>query len=112
MPKLTKRAVDAAKPRSNDYFLWDDGDGSVKGFGLRVWPSGRKTFVFKYQLGGRAGPTRRITVGDYGVFAPDQARDRAIQLAADVQAAKLDPSRAPATRREAAREAVQAERSA
>ncbi|MDP9417015.1 MAG: Arm DNA-binding domain-containing protein, partial [Actinomycetota bacterium] len=63
MPKLTKRAVDAASVRDAEYVLWDD---EVRGLGLRVWPSGRKVFVFRYQLGGRAGRTQRVTLGEYG----------------------------------------------
>jgi integrase len=77
MPKLTKRVVDAAKPQPRDFFLWDT---NLRGFGLRVWPSGRKTFVLKYQLGGRAGTTKRYTIGDYGTFTPDEARREAVRL--------------------------------
>jgi hypothetical protein len=48
VPKLTKQVVDTAAPRigvtARDYFVWDDG---VKGFGLRIWPTGRTTYVSK-----------------------------------------------------------------
>jgi integrase len=77
MPRLTKRTVDSVKPESGDFFVWDT---ETRGFGLRVWPSGRKTFVFKYQLGGRAGTTKRYTIGDYGTFTPDDARREATRL--------------------------------
>ena len=52
--RLTKRVVDGASyPASNSskraFVLWDR---DVKGFGVRVYPSGRKTFVFQVHAGG------------------------------------------------------------
>ena len=108
MPKLTKRAVDAAAPRvgpdAGDYFVWDD---DVKGFGLRVWPTGRKTFVFKYRLGGRDSATQRVTLGDVGALTPDEARRRATRLRADVFA-----GRSPTAERAARKRAVVAREAA
>jgi hypothetical protein len=95
MSKLTKRTVDAAAADAADYFVWDD---EVKGFGLRVWPSGRKSFVFKYQIGGRAGPTKRVTIGNLGAPTVEQARKRAAQLRADVFAGRSPADRAARTR--------------
>lgn len=43
MPKLIKTAIDRAEPAQTEYFIWDD---SLKGFGLRVSPNGRKSYVF------------------------------------------------------------------
>jgi len=48
MPKITKRLVDAANPSSKEFFIWDD---EITGFGLRVLPTGRKSFVLKYRVG-------------------------------------------------------------
>ena len=42
MPKLTKKLVDAVDPSDADTFLWD---AEVKGFGLKISPAGRKTYV-------------------------------------------------------------------
>lgn len=40
--RLTARNVDGALPTSKPYFVWDS---DLKGFGLKVFPSGTKTFV-------------------------------------------------------------------
>lgn len=90
MPKLTKRSVDAIKPAAADLFLWDD---ELPGFGLRVWPSGRKVYVAQYRLGGRGSRTRRLTIGTHGVLTPEQAREEARQALAAVARGE-DPSAA------------------
>jgi integrase len=80
MPTLTKRTVDAAKPREERYFVWC---GSLPGFGVRIYPSGRKVFVAQIRVG---RGQRRVTIGTFGAFTVDQARSRAkaiIQAAAD-----------------------------
>ncbi len=76
--KLTKRTVDAAKPETDRYILWDD---SLAGFGLRVEPTGRKTFIARYRAGGgRTGVRRQATVGRYGTLTVDEARTNARRL--------------------------------
>ncbi len=43
MTRLTKRVIDALKPRPNgEHFTWDR---EIRGFGIRVKPSGTKTFL-------------------------------------------------------------------
>ena len=54
MFKLTKRAVEGLETRDRDYFIWDS---DMRGFGLRVYPSGKKTYLIQYRTGRR---TRRI----------------------------------------------------
>jgi hypothetical protein len=65
--RLTKRAVDAATPRSERYIPWDS---ELKGFGLRVEPSGakRQTNHVRYsaKAAGRAGAKRFTKVGRTG----------------------------------------------
>lgn len=39
MTRITKKTVDALSARDREYMLWD---GDIKGFGVRVHPSGRK----------------------------------------------------------------------
>jgi len=57
MPKLTKRIVDTAEPRAREYFIWDS---DIPGLGLRILPSGRKSYVVQYRAGRRS---RRMTLG-------------------------------------------------
>jgi integrase len=75
MTKLTKRTVDAAISEQKDYFIWDD---DLPGFGLRVFASGKRSYLVQYRSGGR---TRRYTIGIHGVWTPETARQEAkVQL--------------------------------
>ena len=87
MAKLTKARIDATKyagrtytgkdgrVQHSDCILWDGGDGGVLGLGLRVHPSGRKTFILKYRTRNRR--RRQLVLGDYGTLTLAQARHRA-----------------------------------
>lgn len=76
--KITKRTVDAALAGEAPYFLWDT---AVKGFGLKVTPSGKKVYILQYRNGGRETPTQRFTIGTHGSpWTPDEARKEAIRL--------------------------------
>lgn len=86
---ITKRTVDAAKPGRAEYVVWDDGGKeTVKGFGLKVTPAGSKVYLYQYRIArpGAAAQTtpRKYTIGKHGDLTPDQARDRARELAAMV----------------------------
>ena len=84
--KLTKRAVDAAQYAGGTDYRWDD---SLSGFGLRVYPSGRKSFVVSYRTQGRK---KIMVLGKYGILTVDQARKRArVELGSVAQG--NDPSR-------------------
>ena len=70
--KLTKRVVDAAKPEANRFIVWDS---ELAGFGLRVEPTGHKTFIARYRAGGgRTGTLRQAKVGRYGTITLDEGR--------------------------------------
>ena len=78
---LTKTLIDAAVPRPERYVAWDS---RLAGFGLRVEPTGRKTFIIRYRAegGGRSAPRRFMTVGTFGKLTLEDARKRARQLLA------------------------------
>jgi len=97
MPKLTKRIVDSIKPEPvRDVFAWDT---EVKGFGLRVKPSGTKTFLIQYRNAERR--TRRFVIGQFGTLTVEGARD----LAKKKLAAVIDGGD-PSEERRAAREGM------
>lgn len=77
--KLTKRSVDATQPGEKRYIVWDS---ELKGFGLRVLPSGVKTYIVIYRAGGggRNAPQREFTIGRHGPITPDAARAEANRL--------------------------------
>jgi integrase len=68
--KLTKRAIDElpAEP-SRDLYVWDD---DIAGFGLRIKPSGVRSFMVQYR--NASGVSRRLTLGKFGVLTADEAR--------------------------------------
>lgn len=74
MAKLTKRALEAMTPpeKGKQAFLWD---GELRGFGVRMLPSGLQTFVLNYR--NAANKERRINLGRFGVMTVEQAREKA-----------------------------------
>jgi integrase len=68
--------VEALPTRDGPYFVWDD---QVTGFGIRVMPSGTRTYQVQYRINGRS---RRSSLGRHGVLTVDQARKHARALLA------------------------------
>ena len=79
-----KRAVDALAPRGKPYIVFDS---NLPGFGVRVMPSGLKTFVLDYRpgAGGRSVNKRRLTIGRYGPMTVEQARKAALDALAHIR---------------------------
>ena len=71
MPRLTKRTVEAIRPGERDRFLWDD---ELRGFGLRVYPSGVRKYLLQWKRDGR---TRRLVLGAHGPLTCEEARNDA-----------------------------------
>lgn len=99
MPKLTKRFIDALKasPKTGgDIFSWDD---ELKGFGVRMKPSGSASYIVQYRT--KQGRTRRLAFAKITTVTPDEARAKARRLLAEAQDGG-DPSE----RRHELREAI------
>ena len=94
---LTKVSVDDATPLPRRYEIFDT---DLKGFGLRVSPSGEKTWIVRYRPGdgGRSVSKKIVTIGKVGTLTPKQAREKAAKL---LSAVKLggDPAEEKAARR-------------
>lgn len=71
MARLSKRGVDRAVAGEKDYFIWDE---ELPGFGLRIFKSGKRSYLVQYRAKGR---TRRFTIGTHGIWTPDTARVQA-----------------------------------
>jgi integrase len=89
VPKLTKKIVDGLRPATGgaDVFAWDS---ELRGFGVRLKPSGAGSFVVQYRT--PEGRTRRLAIGKMGTLLPEEARKLARERLAAV-AAGADPSR-------------------
>jgi integrase len=96
--RITKRLVDNLKSTAEDRFVWDN---TLIGFGVRVQPTGAKSYVVKYRAGsGRGAPTRRVTLGRVGTLTPDEGRALARKTLAAV-AHGSDPAAVKAAERRA-----------
>lgn len=97
--RLTRRTVEAAAKAADRYTIWD---ADLKGFGLRVEPSGTKTYVVRYRVGGgRTGTLRQFKVGRANKLTPDEARDQAkaalarVEMGKDPQAERVEARQTP-----------------
>lgn len=72
--KLTKGVVDALEANAQDRVVWD---GELKRFGVRIKPSGAKSWVVQYRAAGRS---HRMTLAPVGVLTAEKARRRALAI--------------------------------
>lgn len=73
--RLTVRMIAGLEAPSTETIVWDS---EVFGLGLRMRPSGRKTYVLQYSFGQRS---RRLTIGLHGSpWTPEMARAEGIRL--------------------------------
>ncbi|WP_191061653.1 tyrosine-type recombinase/integrase [Geminicoccus harenae] len=97
MPKIGQKLVESLRADpAREYKVFDE---EIRGFGLRVFPSGRKSWIFQYRhRGGRGGKTERLVIGDAGAMKAEEARTIARR-----HLAALDRGENPADARNAAR---------
>ena len=77
---ISRRTVDALRVEKDTMF-WDR---ELRGFGVRVYPSGRKVYIVQTRAGGKEGV--RVTIGPDGVISPEEARRRAALIIARIKA--------------------------
>ena len=87
-PKLTHRAIRAARPGPKEYTLWD---GTLAHFGLRVQPTGARSFVVQVRVHGRI---RKFTLGRFPDMGIARARKEAAELLGRIWAGEaISPTR-------------------
>jgi integrase len=87
--RLTKRIVEGTPaPAQGETVLWD---GDLRGFGVRVYASGRRVFVLRYRSPD-SQQSRVLTLGTYPALTVEAARELATDKAGDV-AKGTDPQR-------------------
>jgi integrase len=82
--RLTKRTISSLAPAVQPYVAYDE---DLPGFGLRVMPSGKKTWIVEYRPGpgGRKVYIRRMKIELANRITPDEARTRAKEILARVR---------------------------
>ena len=78
MIKISKRTVEALEVQNRDVDHFDD---DLKGFGVRVRPSGRKTYFVMMR---HKCVMRRFTIGSHGAVTAEAARLKAKQIISDL----------------------------
>ncbi|MBG22735.1 MAG: integrase [Idiomarinaceae bacterium] len=80
--KLTNTSIKALKSKAQNYWTWDDSAGRNTGrLGLKVYPSGKKTFSFRYFKNGKPlfiglGAFPEVSLSD----ARSKAKEYSLQL--------------------------------
>ena len=71
---ISKRTADGLAVEGRDAVFWDR---ELAGFGVRVYPSGRKIYVVQSR---GPGGSKRITLGRHGELTVEQARKQAVAV--------------------------------
>lgn len=84
--KLTNRAAEAAPipGTGKRTMIWDD---EIKGFGLKIFPTGMRSFFFDYRIDGRH---RQITIGRFPQITVEMAR-QIVRQKIGILASGVDP---------------------
>lgn len=93
---ITDRKLKSLKPSDKHSDTWD---AVVSGLGVRMSPTGRKTFVLMTRYPGSHNPTRRA-LGTYGELTLEEAREKAREWLRLIEKGK-DPAVAEEEKRQA-----------
>lgn len=98
MPKISKPFVDDLKPTGRDLVYWDD---AIPGFGVRIKPTGSKSYLIQFRDKAKGGKQTRMTIGQAHRVTATEARAEARRLLS-----KNELRQSPSDEREAHRNAV------
>ena len=72
--KINNTLIKKLSPEDKEYEVHDT---DLKGFTIRVFPSGTMRYICQYQRGGK------INIGTVGIMTPAQAREKAVEILND-----------------------------
>ena len=80
---LTEHTIEALEPAEKSWLAWDD---ELIGFGVRVQPTGVKSYFVNYRAGdgGRKAPNKRVVIGRHGKISSGRARRLARRMLDEV----------------------------
>lgn len=87
-PDLSERTIPTLKPRASEYTVWDN---QIRGFGVRVRPSGHMTYIVNYRIRYRP-KLHKHTIGLVAEFSLEQARSVAREIRYDARMG-IDPTK-------------------
>ena len=88
--RLSKTVVEQISPAEQDIIVWDD---TLPGFGIRVKPSGVRSYIVQYR-NRTTGASKRLTIGRHGpLLTFEQAKKQTRFLLADAMRGE-DPAEA------------------
>lgn len=81
---LTDSKIKGIKPKEQAYYVWQAAATRGTGrLGIKVYPSGRKIFVYKYH---KDGARKFLSLGDYPHLSLADATAKALEAAANISA--------------------------
>ncbi|MEQ9910936.1 tyrosine-type recombinase/integrase [Pectobacterium polaris] len=84
---LTDSKIKGIKPKDSAYYVWQAAATRGTGrLGIKIYPSGRKVFVYKYH---KDGVRRFLSLGDYPHLSLADATAKALEAAASVSTTEL-----------------------
>ena len=101
--QFTDSQIQSLKPTNQRTILFEDGG---RGFGLRIEPSGRKSFFLEYRFGEAEERRNRVlTIGKYPTVSLTKARSIANQSLSQIEQ-DIDPATQKLTKKIADRNAL------
>jgi len=79
---LTDSKIKGIKPKEHAYYVWQvSGTRGTGRLGLKIYPSGRKVFVYKYH---QEGARKFLSLGDYPAISLAEATAQSLQAFANI----------------------------